>query len=211
MVPVPLHRGVVPGGREPCDVAAVADEVRGHGRTVTNDVSHARGRRADRCGDTGLEHDEVAVGASRGRSVAANLLVRRTRTKQSVRADLSLEGPKMSDDRGSIARWLGEHVGAVGVGPRAAGAGNAFFGREVPGLVHALGLEGFGVDAITGIGVPGDSAYEIIRLAWPELRRGAAAVGIDESDLVCIDSALASATSLMVVETLFAAWGRRPR
>ena len=92
-----------------------------------------------------------------------------------------------------------------------AGVGNAFFGREVPGLVHALGLEAFGVDAVTGIGVPGDSVYEIIRLAWPELRRGAVAVGIDESDLVCVDTALASASSLMVVETLFAAWGRKPR
>ena len=211
MVPVPLHRGVVPGGREPRDVAAVADEVRGHGRTVTNDVSHARGRRADRCGDTGLEHDEVAVGASRGRSVAANLLVRRTRTKQSVPRG-SVSGGAENVGRPRVHRALARRAcRRVGVGPPRQVRGTRCFGREVPGLVHTLGLEGFGVDAITGIGVPGDSAYEIIRLAWPELRRGAAAVGIDESDLVCIDSALASATSLMVVETLFAAWGRRPR
>ena len=92
----------------------------------------------------------------------------------------------------------------------AAGVGNSFFGREVPGLMHALDLEGFGVDAVTGIGIPGDAVYEIIRLAWPELRRGAAVVGVGESDLVCVDTALESTSSLMVVETLFAAWGRKP-
>jgi hypothetical protein len=76
--------------------------------------------------------------------------------------------------------------------------------------VHELGLEDFGADAVTGIGSPGDPAYDAMRLAWPNTRRAAAMVGIEEADLACLDSAFESPSNMMVGMTLFAAWGRKP-
>lgn len=92
----------------------------------------------------------------------------------------------------------------------AAGVMDAHLGRNVPGLVHELGLEDFGADAVTGIGSPGDPAYDAMRLAWPNTRRAAAMVGIEEADLACLDSAFESPSNMMVGMTLFAAWGRKP-
>lgn len=81
----------------------------------------------------------------------------------------------------------------------------------IPGLVRNLGLEAFGADAVTGIGSPGDPAYDAMRLARPDTRHAAATVGIQEADLACLDEAFESAANLMVVMTLFGAWGRKPR
>ena len=79
-----------------------------------------------------------------------------------------------------------------------------------PGYQLAGGVEAFGVDAFTQIGGPGDPAYETFRLAWPATRTGAAAVGLTEDDLRCIDGAFANSTVLVGV-TIFAAWGQLPR
>ena len=53
----------------------------------------------------------------------------------------------------------------------AAGALDGFFGRQVPGLVHALGFDAFAVDTAIGVGTRDEPAYEAMRLAWPQLRR----------------------------------------
>jgi class 3 adenylate cyclase len=92
----------------------------------------------------------------------------------------------------------------------AAGVMDAHLGRSVPGLVRDLGLEDFGTDAVTGIGSPGDPAYDAMRMAWPNTRRAAAMVGIEETDLVCLDRAFESPSNLLVGMTLFSAWGRKP-
>ena len=92
----------------------------------------------------------------------------------------------------------------------AAGVIDSYLGRRLPGLVGALDVEAFGVDAFTQIGGPGDPAYETFRLAWPATRTGAAAVGLTEDDLRCIDGAFANSTVLVGV-TIFAAWGQLPR
>ncbi|MCW2654424.1 MAG: hypothetical protein QOE41_978 [Mycobacterium sp.] len=92
----------------------------------------------------------------------------------------------------------------------AAGVIDSYLGRRLPGLVGALDLEAFGVDAFTQIGGPGDPAYETFRLAWPATRAGAAAVGLTEDDLRCVDGAFANFTVLVGV-TIFAAWGQLPR
>jgi hypothetical protein len=63
---------------------------------------------------------------------------------------------------------------------------------------------------VTGIGSPGDPAYDAMRLGWPDARRVAATVGIDESDLACLDEAYESTSNVMVVMTAFSAWGRKP-
>jgi SAM-dependent methyltransferase len=73
----------------------------------------------------------------------------------------------------------------------AAGVIDSYLCRRLPGLVGALGAEAFGVDAVTQIGGPGDPAYETFRLAWPDTRAGAAAVGLTEDDLRCVDRAFA--------------------
>ena len=73
----------------------------------------------------------------------------------------------------------------------AAGIVNSFFGRQLPGLVLALGLESFDVAVSTQTGRPGQPAYEAMRLAWPNLRAGFAATGTAEDDLRCIDIAVA--------------------
>jgi hypothetical protein len=92
----------------------------------------------------------------------------------------------------------------------AAGVIDSYLGRRLPGLVGALDVEAFGVDAFTQIGGPGDPAYETFRLAWPATRTGAAAVGLTEDDLRCVDGAFANSTVLVGV-TIFAAWGQLPR
>jgi SAM-dependent methyltransferase len=92
----------------------------------------------------------------------------------------------------------------------AAGVIDSYLGRRLPGLVGALDVEAFGVDAFTQIGGPGDPAYETFRLAWPATRAGAAAVGLTEDDLRCVDRAFANSTVLVGV-TIFAAWGQLPR
>ncbi|ORA73927.1 hypothetical protein BST25_11060 [Mycobacterium heidelbergense] len=91
----------------------------------------------------------------------------------------------------------------------AAGIVNSFFGRQLPGLVLALGLESFGVDVSTATGEPGQPAYEAMRLGWPNLRAGFAATGTSEDDLRCIDIAAADSTFLVGITTV-AVWGRLP-
>ena len=93
----------------------------------------------------------------------------------------------------------------------AAGVLDAFYGRQVPGRLWDLGLDGLAFDSPTGIGARGDPVYETMRLAWPALRVGAAAVGIEEVDLATVDRAFESSSTLLVAMTLFAAWGRKPR
>ena len=56
--------GVVPGGWEASDIAAVADEVGGHDGSDTDHVGDRGRRRVDRAGDAGLERDEVSVRGS---------------------------------------------------------------------------------------------------------------------------------------------------
>jgi SAM-dependent methyltransferase len=90
----------------------------------------------------------------------------------------------------------------------AAGVVNSYFGRQLPGLVLALGLESFGVDVSTPTGVPGHPAYEAIRLAWPSLRAGFAATGTAEDDLRCVDIALADSAFVVGITTV-GVWGRR--
>jgi len=93
---------------------------------------------------------------------------------------------------------------------RAAGVVDSYWGRRLPGLVAALSLEGFGVEAHTPTGRPGEPSYETFRQAWPTTRAAAAAVGLGEDDLTCVDEAFARST-LMVGITTFAAWGNVPR
>ena len=95
---------------------------------------------------------------------------------------------------------------------RAARAGvmDALFGRYVPGLVHELGLEAFGADAVTGIGSLGDPVYDTVRLAMPDMRHVATTIGIDEADLICLHEAYESTSNMMVAMTAFSAWGRKP-
>jgi SAM-dependent methyltransferase len=90
----------------------------------------------------------------------------------------------------------------------AAGVVNGYFGRRLPGLVAALDLDAFGVKVATPTGGPAGPAYETLRLGWPHTRAGAAATGIAEDDLHCVDQALAN-SKLLVGVTTFAAWGRR--
>jgi hypothetical protein len=71
----------------------------------------------------------------------------------------------------------------------------------------ALGLDGIGVDVMTPTGGQGDSAYEVFRLAWPSTRTAAAASGIAEADLQCVDEGFANST-MVVGMTMFAVWGR---
>jgi SAM-dependent methyltransferase len=92
----------------------------------------------------------------------------------------------------------------------AAGVFDAYLGRRLPGLVSALGLDAFGVDVDTHTGGPGHPAYDTFRLAWPSTRAGAAATGIAEDDLHCVDQAFANST-FIVGTTTFAAWGQLPR
>lgn len=92
---------------------------------------------------------------------------------------------------------------------RAAGAVDSYWGRQLPGLVAALGLEEFGVEADTPTGRPGEPSYETFRQAWPTTRAAAAAVGLAEDDLTCVDEAFARST-MMVGITTFAAWGKVP-
>jgi SAM-dependent methyltransferase len=94
---------------------------------------------------------------------------------------------------------------------RAAGILDALFGRKVPHLVEELGLEALGIDAVTAVGKRGDPVCDTLVLAWPQMRLAAAAVGLDEADLACVDEVFASPSTMMVTMTLFAAWGRRPR
>jgi class 3 adenylate cyclase len=93
----------------------------------------------------------------------------------------------------------------------AAGIMNTLLGRHIPALVRDLGVEAFRADAMTGLGSIGDPAYDAMRLAWPDVRHAGAAVGTPEADLACIDRAFESAATLMVVMTLFSAWGRKPQ
>lgn len=93
----------------------------------------------------------------------------------------------------------------------ASGVIHSRFGRDLPGLVKQLGFDNFSVDAVTGIGSPGDPEYETVRLAWPRLRSFGAAVGISEADLMCLEEVFESPSTLMVSVAVFAAWGRRPR
>jgi SAM-dependent methyltransferase len=93
----------------------------------------------------------------------------------------------------------------------AMGVLDAFFGRKVPGLVYELGFEAFAVDTTTGIGVCGNAVYDTMRLAWPQTRRGAAAAGLDEADLACLDAVWESRSTLAVTMTLFAARARKPK
>lgn len=90
---------------------------------------------------------------------------------------------------------------------RAAGVIDAVLGRRLPGLVGALGLDDIGVDVMTPTGGQGDSAYEVFRLAWPSTRAAAAASGIAEVDLQCVDEGFANST-MVVGMTTFAVWGR---
>jgi ubiquinone/menaquinone biosynthesis C-methylase UbiE len=92
----------------------------------------------------------------------------------------------------------------------ATGVANSFFGRQLPGLVLALGLESFGVDISTQAGGPGDPTYDRMHLAWPNLRAGFAAAGTPEDDLRCVDVALASSTFAIDITTV-GVRGRRPR
>jgi SAM-dependent methyltransferase len=91
-----------------------------------------------------------------------------------------------------------------------AGIVNSFFGRQLPGLVLALGLESFGVDASTQTGGPGQPAYEALRLAWPNVRAGFAAIGATEDDLRCVEAALAKSTFVVGITTV-GVWGRLSR
>ena len=93
---------------------------------------------------------------------------------------------------------------------RAADVVDSYWGRQLPGLVAALSLEGFGVEAYTPTGRPGEPSYETFRQAWPTTRAAAAVVGIGEDDLTCVDEAFARST-MMVGITTFAAWGKVPR
>ncbi|MCW2689033.1 MAG: hypothetical protein JWR37_3923 [Mycobacterium sp.] len=72
---------------------------------------------------------------------------------------------------------------------------------------HHVGLERH---RDIGVGGPGDPAYETFRLAWPATRTGAAAVGLTEDDLRCVNGAFANSPVLVGV-TIFAAWGQLPR
>jgi SAM-dependent methyltransferase len=92
----------------------------------------------------------------------------------------------------------------------AAGTVNSFFGRQLPGQVLALGLESFGVDAATQTGGPGQPAYEAMRLAWPNVRAGFAAIGATGDELRCVEIALADSTFVVGITTV-GAWGRLPR
>jgi hypothetical protein len=59
---------------------------------------------------------------------------------------------------------------------------------------------------------PGPAAKEEVGRcpACPATRTGAAAVGLTEHDLRCVDRAFANSTVLVGV-TIFAAWGQLPR
>ena len=45
-------------------------------------------------------------------------------------------------------------------------------------------------------------AYELMRLAWPNLRAGFAATGTAEDDLRCIDIAVADSTFVVGITTV---------
>jgi hypothetical protein len=92
----------------------------------------------------------------------------------------------------------------------AAGIMKTLLGRDTPSVVRDLGVEAFGADAMTDLGSIGDPAYDAMRLAWPDVRHAASTVGTPEADLTYIDRAFESAATLMVVMTLFSAWGRKP-
>ena len=92
----------------------------------------------------------------------------------------------------------------------ASGVVSSYFGRRLPGLVLALGLESFGVDVSTQTGGPGDPAYEATRLGWPNIRAGFAATGTSEDDLRCIDVAVADSAFVVGITTV-GVWGRLSR
>jgi hypothetical protein len=87
---------------------------------------------------------------------------------------------------------------------------DAYFGRRVPGLVHALGWEGFDADSATVIASPGEPAFEALRLAWPEYQRAGRAFGVDEAELDTLGEVFHAPSTLMVSMTLVAAWARKP-
>lgn len=92
----------------------------------------------------------------------------------------------------------------------AAGIVNSYFGRRLPGLVLALGLESFGVDVSTQTGRPGQPAHEATRLGWPNIRAGFAATGTSEDDLRCVDAAVADSGFVIGITTV-GVWGRLRR
>ncbi len=89
------------------------------------------------------------------------------------------------------------------------GMTNVFYGRHVPGLVYELELDGFDTRCTTAIATIGHPAYDVAKLSWVLARQAAAAIGIDEDDLSCVDLAYEATTALMIAPAFFAAWGRR--
>ena len=106
--------------------------------------------------------------------------------------------------------WVLLEEGDLGLLEFAGAAESARASVVVHDVFAALSLEGFGVEPHPPTGRPGEPSYETFRQAWPTTRAAAAAVGLGEDDLTCVDEAFARST-MMVGITTFAAWGKVPR
>jgi hypothetical protein len=85
------------------------------------------------------------------------------------------------------------------------------FGHHTPGLLYRLGWNDFGADSSTEVARPGEPAYEVARLVWPDMRCAGLTLGIDEGRLAHVDDAFEAASTLLVHATGFATWARKPR
>ncbi len=92
-----------------------------------------------------------------------------------------------------------------------AGIMNAYFGRRLPALLAACGLELCGAEVDTAIGGPGDPAYEFARAsALDSLPRLIDAGVMPEASARRLAGYFGQTGTVITCPSLVAAWGRRP-
>jgi SAM-dependent methyltransferase len=92
-----------------------------------------------------------------------------------------------------------------------AGVFNARFGRGLPGMLTAAGLERSGTEIETHVGEPGEPQYEFARLSARESAPKLLAAGLmDDADVARLEGYFASPGTIVTGGSVVAAWGRRP-
>lgn len=93
-----------------------------------------------------------------------------------------------------------------------AGIMNAYFGRRLPALLAACGLELCRAEVDTVVGGPGDPAYEFARAsAIDSLPRLIGAGVMPEASGQRLEGYFGQAGTVITCPSLVAAWGRRPQ
>jgi SAM-dependent methyltransferase len=92
-----------------------------------------------------------------------------------------------------------------------AGIFNAWFGRSLPGMLPAAGLEPRGHEIESAIGSPGEPVYEFARISALESIPGLLAAGvIEDADVDLLEACYAHPAALVVGGTMVAAWAQKP-